>query len=243
MFSKSNLYKYLSVVSTVSLVLAGFFIVQMFIIFLLHAMLQSGLISGDLLESTLLQFVFSVLVYGLTLGFILGVYQSLYGPIKNKKTLLGFSRKPKISDIYFLLAGYGVYFVGNLAVFTFLTTFVPGFNFDEKQSVGFENINSQIEYVMAFVVLVVMAPLIEEAIFRGFLFTKVRKQLNFWPTAIVVSLIFGLVHLQWNVGVDVFVLSLVLCFVREKTNSIWAGVGIHMLKNCVAFMILFFNLA
>ena len=189
-----------------------------------------------------MQFVVSLLVYGLTLCFILGVHQSLYGPIKNKNSLLGFSRKPKVSDVYFLLAGYGAYFVGNLVVFTFLTSFVPGFNFDEKQNVGFENINSQIEYVMAFVVLVVMAPLIEEAIFRGFLFTKVRKQLNFWPTAIVVSLIFGLVHLQWNVGVDVFILSLVLCFVREKTNSIWAGVGIHMLKNLLAFTILFLNL-
>src|SRR3990167_2763335 len=198
MSSKSNLYKYLSVASTVSLVLAGFFIVQMFVIFLLHAMFQSGLLSGNLLESTLLQFVVSLLVYGLTLCFILGVHQSLYGPIKNKNSLLGFSRKPKVSDVYFLLAGYGAYFVGNLVVFTFLTSFVPGFNFDEKQNVGFENINSQIEYVMSFVVLVVMAPLIEEAIFRGFLFTKVRKQLNFWPTAIVVSLIFGLVHLQWN---------------------------------------------
>ncbi|RYZ49901.1 MAG: CPBP family intramembrane metalloprotease, partial [Sphingobacteriales bacterium] len=56
---------------------------------------------------------------------------------------------------------------------------------------------------------------------------------------IVTSIVFGAIHGQWNVAVDVFALSLILCSLREITGSIWAGVLLHMLKNGIAFYFLF----
>ncbi len=74
---------------------------------------------------------------------------------------------------------------------------------------------------------------------RGYLFGKLRRESGFWLSAVITSAVFGFVHLQWNVGVDVFALSLVLCFLREKTGAIWAGMILHMLKNSVAYVLLF----
>jgi hypothetical protein len=62
-----------------------------------------------------------------------------------------------------------------------------------------------------------------------------------WAAIIITSLLFGAVHGQWNVAIDVFVLSLVLCSLREVTGNIWAGVLLHMLKNGLAFYLLFIN--
>ena len=64
---------------------------------------------------------------------------------------------------------------------------------------------------------------------------------------IITSLIFASPHLLesgsggllWIAGIDTFVLSLVLCWVREKTGRLYAGMGIHALKNTVAFISLF----
>jgi len=57
--------------------------------------------------------------------------------------------------------------------------------------------------------------------------------------ALVTSLVFAAVHGQWNVAIDTFALSLVLCALREVTGTIWAGILLHMFKNAIAFYVLF----
>lgn len=58
-------------------------------------------------------------------------------------------------------------------------------------------------------------------------------------SSLVVSMVFGILHGQWNVGVNVFALSLVMCLLREYTGSVWAGIVLHMTKNALAFYMLF----
>jgi membrane protease YdiL (CAAX protease family) len=89
--------------------------------------------------------------------------------------------------------------------------------------------------------LVVIAPFAEEILFRGYLYGKLRKSIPTWLAMVVTSALFGAIHAQWNVGVDVFVLSMVACSLREVTGGIWAGILLHMLKNGLAFYILFIN--
>jgi membrane protease YdiL (CAAX protease family) len=40
-------------------------------------------------------------------------------------------------------------------------------------------------------------------------------------------------------ALDTFTLSLVLCYLRQKTDSLWPGIMLHALKNGLAFMSLF----
>ena len=101
--------------------------------------------------------------------------------------------------------------------------------------------------ILAFLTLVVIAPIAEEIIFRGWLYGKLREKLNgrlseMWGiilSAFITSLLVGLVHLQWNVGVNVFALSIVLCAMREITGTIYAGMLTHMLKNGLAFYLIY----
>jgi len=53
--------------------------------------------------------------------------------------------------------------------------------------------------------------------------------------------VFAVAHFSWNVGVDVFALSIVLCSLRIMTKTIWAPILVHMIKNGIAFFILFIS--
>lgn len=122
----------------------------------------------------------------------------------------------------------------------------PWFDANQAQDVGFSTYMSGMDRIVAFLTLVVIAPVAEEVIFRGWLYGKVRERLSRMPewasiaiSTLVVSVLFGAVHGQWNVGVTVFCLSVVLCALREVTGTIYAGILTHMLKNGMAFYLLY----
>ena len=85
----------------------------------------------------------------------------------------------------------------------------------------------------------VIAPIMEEIIFRGFLYGKLRVRIPKWVAIFVTSLVFGLVHLQWNVGISVFAMSIVTCTLREITGTIYAGMLVHIINNAVAFYLVY----
>lgn len=157
---------------------------------------------------------------------------------------LGLARRPAIRDAGYVLAGYAVYFgllVAALAILGPLT----GINLEQQQELGFNNLFSGPEIVMGFIALVALPPIIEELVFRGFLFTGLRKRLTFIWATLITSFLFASPHLLassegllWVAGVDTFVLSLVLCYAREKTGALWAPIAIHAIKNAIAFSIL-----
>src|SRR5690606_3821612 len=111
----------------------------------------------------------------------------------------------------------------------------------QEQQTGFAQITTQAEYIIAFVSLVVVAPVAEEVLFRGYLLGKLRKYVPLWGAILITSVLFGIVHFQWNVGIDVFALSIVLCILRVVSRGLWAPIMLHMLKNGVAYYFLFIN--
>lgn len=116
---------------------------------------------------------------------------------------------------------------------------IPGLDLGQPQQIGFQNLTTVFELVAAFVALVVLAPVFEELIFRGYLFGQLRARSGYWLSAILTSVTFAALHNQWNVAIDVFVLSLFLCYLRERFSSIWPGVLVHALKNSIAYTLLF----
>lgn len=135
---------------------------------------------------------------------------------------------------------WGLYFLATILVTAALYVIdIPGVDLEQKQEIGFSNLAGGFEYIVAFLLLVVIAPLFEELLFRGYLFGRIRTKNGFWLSAIVTSLTFAALHGQVNVGIDVFILSLFLCYLRERFDSVWPGVLVHAFKNGLAYIILF----
>jgi membrane protease YdiL (CAAX protease family) len=193
-------------------------------------------------DSTVGMVLFSATLYAIALAIVAGVPLMIQRwskrQVANLREVLGIIKPLRLKHALVVPLVWVAYFITTIAAAT-IASMVPGFDATQAQDVGFENLTSYSDLMLGFVGLVILAPLAEELLFRGYLFGKLRAINGFWASAIITSLTFAVAHMQWNVGVDVFVLSLFLCLLREKTGAVWAGVLLHALKNSIAYFLLF----
>lgn len=174
------------------------------------------------------------------------VHEGKKNEVAVTRNVLGLRGWPTWTDIGLAPVGFIVYLILAAGV-TALFSLFPWFDAEQVQDVGFSVYSTGLDRIIAFVVLVVVAPIAEEIIFRGWLYGRLREKFHGrMPEALgmslaifLVSLLFGIVHMQWNVGVNVFAMSIVLCGLREITGTIYAGILMHMIKNGVAFYMLY----
>lgn len=155
-------------------------------------------------------------------------------------------RHIKWRDLGYTLIGVLAYFGVYTVVLTLINSFVQ-VNASQTQELGFNHVVGTTNLMLTFASLVILPPIVEEIMFRGFLYGGLRKRLHVIPAVLITSLIFALPHsaesgdgsVLWIAAIDTFSLSLVLCYLREKTGAIYAGIGLHAIKNGIAFVSLF----
>jgi membrane protease YdiL (CAAX protease family) len=120
-------------------------------------------------------------------------------------------------------------------------------NFNQEIDTGYNAAIQGADLVYAFLVIVVVAPLMEEFLFRGYIYSRFKEYLSILPSVLLVSLLFGYDHLHSGKGgsialaasTETFIASIVLVALREKTGNIWAGVVLHLTNNLISFIIFF----
>ena len=89
---------------------------------------------------------------------------------------------------------------------------------------------------------VFMAPIVEECMFRAGIFGTLRRYSR-WGAYLVATLAFSFYHvwsyalvdpIYWLYFIQYVPVSLLLCRVYERTNSIWGSIFFHMLVNYIA---------
>jgi membrane protease YdiL (CAAX protease family) len=156
--------------------------------------------------------------------------------------VIGLGRYPVWRDIWQALLGFGVFYLLLILTGIIVNIFAPNVN-NEQQNIGFNNISTHAQNVLAFISLVVLPPLGEETLVRGYMYSGLRMVWRFAPAVLVTSLFFGAAHLEfgsggplvWAAAIDTFLLSIVLCFLRERSSALYAGMLVHMLNNLIAF--------
>ena len=84
----------------------------------------------------------------------------------------------------------------------------------------------------------VVAPMCEEFLFRGFIFTALRNWCGTLPAAVITGLVFGGVHVGSAPALDLVPLAALgfgLCLLYRYTGSLYPCMIAHALNNCVAF--------
>jgi membrane protease YdiL (CAAX protease family) len=200
-------------------------------------------VSTRLENSAVLQFFYILIAESILI-------LSVYGLLKLRKKSfrsIGINRLPIWKDAKRALLAFGLYYLLVLGAGIIISVFIPGLNTNQNQDVGFKSLGTGEDQLLAFISLVMLAPVAEEILMRGYLFTALRSKWNLIPTAMVISLIFGLAHLQsgdnssvvWLAAVNTFLLSLVLVYLREKTGALYASIMLHSLNNLVAYAVHF----
>jgi membrane protease YdiL (CAAX protease family) len=192
------------------------------------------------LNQSVLSTVLSVVIYTLSLAIVMGL-PWLIKKYRTSAEEVGLQRLPTWFELLMAPAGFVVYLVFSAVLTAVAMQFLTFIDFDQVQETGFNALGLSYEYILAFITLVILAPIAEEVLFRGYLLGKLRKHAPLWVAILVTSLLFAIVHGAWNVGIDVFALSIVLCLLRVWLKSLWAPIMLHMLKNGIAFYFLFIN--
>ena len=196
-------------------------------------------ISFASINENILNTIYAFVIYGITLAAFFGLLKVIN--MNLSKIEAGIQRLPTWSDIFLTPVAMILYLILTFAFSIIFTQSIPGLDTSEPQDTGFGGLNSSIEYIGAFVTLVVLAPVAEELLFRGYLFGALRRYINPILTIVITSVMFSLVHGNVGVMIDTLALGLVLGTLRQMTGSIWASILLHMAKNALAFYLLFIN--
>ena len=86
--------------------------------------------------------------------------------------------------------------------------------------------------------LVVLAPVMEEVLFRGILLESVRSKHSAGRAIVVSALMFGVIHLIPQQVVNAFAIGLILGYIYVRTESLWPVIIIHALNNAMAYVIM-----
>ena len=93
--------------------------------------------------------------------------------------------------------------------------------------------------VAAVLMIVLLAPVAEELFFRGFVFAGLRSALVSVAGRDHVGPFFGLVHAPTGITtvVPLATLGLALCWLYDRTGSLWPCVIAHMINNGLALAV------
>ncbi len=77
----------------------------------------------------------------------------------------------------------------------------------------------------------ILIPIVEEILFRGLIFNRIKHQYNFVAGLLISSLLFGIYHGNIVQGIYATILGIFLGFAYHKTKSILIPIFIHMSGN------------
>jgi membrane protease YdiL (CAAX protease family) len=104
-------------------------------------------------------------------------------------------------------------------------------------------LRAQVDYVAIFANLsspwwlllagIVVAPVVEEIFFRGFLFAGLRGRYGWQRAALISAALFALIHVQPLAVPPIFILGLIFAFLYQRSGSIWPAIAMHVSTNAL----------
>jgi membrane protease YdiL (CAAX protease family) len=121
-------------------------------------------------------------------------------------------------------------------IYSVAATTVLGYFYPKSQS-WLTIPTDRVAYVMLFLLAVVLAPITEELLFRGWIYTSLRFSFGLWPALLASSALFGVAHYENThlYALVVFPMGLALGAIRERTGSVKASMLFHAFNNFIAF--------
>jgi membrane protease YdiL (CAAX protease family) len=152
---------------------------------------------------------------------------------------------------YVLSMGLGAGLVGLIAIDIVGTLLSQvGLRPNQLEQFAFVLNEGPVAFVLLLLSAGVIAPMVEELFFRGFLFGLYRRRQPLWVAYLVSSLVFTLLHLEpqrmnaaqmAGLSVGIFLLAMLLAWVYQRTGSLYPGMLAHAVNNATG-LILFYAL-
>jgi membrane protease YdiL (CAAX protease family) len=151
---------------------------------------------------------------------------------------------PNLRDLGLGLAGAVAEFIGRAIVGIALLIAIPALRHGSAENVSLHG-RSAAEIVTLLIVAVLIAPPIEELIFRGLLLRTLLHRMPFWPAAAISTTCFALLHLYEVNGAasrillfaSIFVFGYGQCMLVRWTGRLGTSIVAHAATNAVGAVI------
>lgn len=94
--------------------------------------------------------------------------------------------------------------------------------------------------LVALFAAIILAPIVEEIVFRGYLLNRWTHKFGALPAVILSSLLFAVLHPDI---LGAFVFAVFMCLIYMRTGSLLAVIVVHMGNNALAMLIQYLDLA
>ena len=88
---------------------------------------------------------------------------------------------------------------------------------------------------LAFLSIVIIAPIGEEIVFRNFLVSSFAKFMPNWTAIVIPAILFCLVHVSIKYAIGVFGMGLVVSYIFYVTRSTLLTISIHAVSNLIGY--------
>ncbi len=142
----------------------------------------------------------------------------------------GLDRKPSPRAWFGIAMALIIRGFGHLIIISGLSKGVSNYDLN-----AFRNTIGNERYLFL-VPLVLLAPVFEETIYRGFIYIAFRNSYPLWASMALVVAWTANTHWQqysasWVAAFDLSVITIVQCYLREKSDSIWDCISCHFAFN------------
>jgi membrane protease YdiL (CAAX protease family) len=109
-----------------------------------------------------------------------------------------------------------------------------------EQEITLDLYTTSVWPLLLWIAVVILGPIFEETLFRGFLFEGFRQsRVGATGAIIITSVVFASLHIQYDIYSmgQILFLGIILGIVRWKTGSLWGPLLIHSLNNLLAMVL------
>ncbi len=214
---------------------------QFIIAFLAAMMVDVDPNNTEALMAQMARISINAAVYGtlLSLPLSLWVIYSRKIPIFNRKKLSksewfivpGLTKKDWSFLAKYIPISFIIYTSGNV-----IMTLI----FGETEAVNQEAIESMFGFIpvwVLFLMIVIVAPIAEEVLFRGIMLFPGKQLDTTWVRVIISAILFGLIHSPTNIPAlySYVGMGVIFSYASKKTQSVEAAIVYHFLNNLLAF--------
>lgn len=175
--------------------------------------------------------VFFIVLLSFVLLFFIWSLRGTTGLSKNFENL--FIEKTRNEILYVFLINILVAFLFtciisslDLLIGFYDPSWVTGFDIDSVDvSAG--------AFLLSAIASIIFAPILEELVFRGVLFNRLKIRIGIIPAMIISSFLFGIGH-DFGGITSAFLFGICMCILYLKTDNILVPMSVHFINNTVA---------
>ncbi len=157
---------------------------------------------------------------------------------KQKLSVLGLRTFGKPAQLIWAgVLGYGVYLAA-LAILPYALKYLIGVEIPAAQ-IGVQLFGDQtwLSAIIYIALLGLIAPVVEELVFRGFIHAALRRYLTPFAAVIASSVVFAFMHISSPAKLPLVALAIVLAVLYERTHSVWPCIVCHAINNLLVISV------